>query len=72
MIIIPWSTCYWRILKYRRYYRINDSGILKDVEFLKNITETSRWVISTFVDKTMKKKIVDMFDSLLGFIINEP
>ena len=37
-------------------YRNNDSGILKDVELLKQITYAPRGAISAFVDRTTNKR----------------
>ena len=37
-------------------YRNNYSGILKDVELLKKITDASQGGISAFVDRTMNKR----------------
>ncbi|PQP92028.1 magnesium-chelatase subunit ChlH chloroplastic [Prunus yedoensis var. nudiflora] len=58
-------------------YRGSDKGILKDVELLKQITDTSRGAISAFVERTTNEKgqVVDVKDklsSILGFGINEP
>ncbi|KAL5810456.1 hypothetical protein ACOSQ4_027024 [Xanthoceras sorbifolium] len=58
-------------------YRGSDKGILKDVELLRQITETSRGAITTFVERTTNKKgqVVDVankLSSILGFGINEP
>ncbi|XP_061348896.1 magnesium-chelatase subunit ChlH, chloroplastic [Gastrolobium bilobum] len=58
-------------------YRGSDKGILKDVELLRQITDTSRGAITSFVERTTNKKgqVVDVADkltSILGFGINEP
>ncbi|KAF6168387.1 hypothetical protein GIB67_018227 [Kingdonia uniflora] len=58
-------------------YRSSDKGILKDVELLRSITDTSRGSISAFVEKTTNKKgqVVDVADkltSILGFGVKEP
>ncbi|CAN1125044.1 Magnesium-chelatase subunit ChlH, chloroplastic [Linum perenne] len=58
-------------------YRSSDKGILKDVELLRQITDTSRGAVSAFVQKTTNNKgqVVDVSDkltSILGFGINEP
>lgn len=58
-------------------YRQSDKGVLKDVELLRQITDTSRGAVSSFVERTTNKKgqVVDVADkltSILGFGINEP
>ncbi|CAM8962292.1 unnamed protein product [Rhodiola kirilowii] len=58
-------------------YRGSDKGILKDVELLKQITETSRGAVSAFVERSTNDKgqVVDVaykLSSILGFGINEP
>ncbi|RVX09529.1 Magnesium-chelatase subunit ChlH, chloroplastic [Vitis vinifera] len=58
-------------------YRGSDKGILKDVELLRQITDTSRGAVSAFVERTTNKKgqVVDVADkltSVFGFGLNEP
>ncbi|CAI0439590.1 unnamed protein product [Linum tenue] len=58
-------------------YRGSDKGILKDVELLRQITDTSRGAVSAFVERTTNSKgqVVDVsnkLSSILGFGINEP
>ncbi|CAI0375013.1 unnamed protein product [Linum tenue] len=58
-------------------YRGSDKGILKDVELLRQITDTSRGAVSAFVERTTNSKgqVVDVSNkltSMLGFGINEP
>eukprot|EP01018_Ginkgo_biloba_P038819 Gb_06427 [translate_table: standard] len=58
-------------------YRNSDKGVLKDVELLKQITDTSRGAISAFVDRTVNKKgqVVDVAErigSILGIGRREP
>lgn len=58
-------------------YRGSDKGVLKDVELLKQITETSRGAVSAFVERTTNDKgqvvnVNDKLTSILGFGINEP
>ncbi|XP_047308049.1 magnesium-chelatase subunit ChlH, chloroplastic-like [Impatiens glandulifera] len=58
-------------------YRGSNNGVLKDVELLRQITETSRGAISAFVKKSTNKngQVVDVSDklsSVFGFSISEP
>ncbi|KAK4485444.1 hypothetical protein RD792_008085 [Penstemon davidsonii] len=58
-------------------YRGSDKGVLKDVELLRQITDTSRGAVSAFVEKTTNEKgqvvnVSDKITSIFGFGINEP
>ncbi|KAB1222347.1 Magnesium-chelatase subunit ChlH, chloroplastic [Morella rubra] len=58
-------------------YRASDKGTLKDVELLRQITDTSRGAVSAFVERTTNKKgqvvdVADKLSSILGFGKSEP
>ncbi|XP_047333225.1 magnesium-chelatase subunit ChlH, chloroplastic [Impatiens glandulifera] len=58
-------------------YRGSNKGVLKDVELLKQITDTARGAVSAFVEKTTNSngQVVDVagkLSSILGFGLNEP